>query len=329
MSDGSPVPDSVYFYAPNKAAAIFFAAAFGATGLFHLGQCFYYKSWVVTEFLPFACALLAAGYGTRSYGADHYDDPQVYTASILLIYAAPPLLQLTNYLILTRLFHFVPYFAPIHPDRVLVISAALTAVIELLTIAGMAYLTDRTAPDKSLGIGDTLTKASLVLQLIVMGIFLLLVAVFYHSCRGGRIRNARVTRPLFVACASMLLVLGRTVYRSVEHFGVPLSREGLDPLSLNPMVRYEWFFYVFDAAFVLLAAVVWNVAHPARYLPENPRMYLAQNGKTILKGPGWNDSRSKTETLFNPFAMLKSDTRQKKFWEQNGYSMSTVRRAGR
>jgi hypothetical protein len=43
----------------------------------------------VTVFLPFFCALLAAGYATRAYGAHHYDDPQIYTASILLIYASP------------------------------------------------------------------------------------------------------------------------------------------------------------------------------------------------------------------------------------------------
>ncbi|KAK3290993.1 uncharacterized protein B0H64DRAFT_349777 [Chaetomium fimeti] len=330
MSDGNPVPDSVYFYAPNKVPAILFAAAFGVTGLFHLWQCFYYTSWApVTGFLPFFCALLTAGYATRGYGTDHYDDPQVYTASILLLYAAPPLLQLTNYLILTRVFHFVPYCAPMHPSRIIVASSAFAAVIELLTIAGMAYLTDRTAPDKSLGIGETLTRASLVLQVMVTGVFLLLAGFFYYKCREGRIRNARVARPLFVSCASILLVLGRTIYRTVEHFGVPASREGVDPMSLSPMVRYEWYFYVFDAAFILLATVLLNIAHPARYLPENPRLYLAQDGKTVLKGPGWNDSRSKTETIFNPFAMLKSDgPRQKKFWEQNGYHMRGVRRPG-
>ena len=43
----------------------------------------------MTLFLPFSCALLTAGYATRSYGTYHNDDPQVYTASLLLIYAAP------------------------------------------------------------------------------------------------------------------------------------------------------------------------------------------------------------------------------------------------
>jgi hypothetical protein len=237
---------------------------------------------------------------------------------------------LTNNLILTRLFYFVPYFAPMHPARLVIIFASLTAVLELLAIAGMAYLTDRQAPDKSLNIGDTLAKASLVLQLIITGVFFILAGIYHKCCGAGRIKNKRVMRPLFASYASMLLVLGRTIYRAVEHFGVPVSREDVDPLSLNPMVRYEWYFYVFDAAFILIAVALWNIWHPSRYLPDDPRMYLAQDGQTVLKGPGWNDSRSKTETIFNPFAMLKGDNgHQKKFWEQNGYDMGRVRRARR
>ena len=33
------VAGSVYFYAPNKGAAIFFTVAFASSGLFHLWQC--------------------------------------------------------------------------------------------------------------------------------------------------------------------------------------------------------------------------------------------------------------------------------------------------
>jgi hypothetical protein len=239
-----------------------------------------------------------------------------------------PILELINYVVLIRLFYFVPYFAPMHPTRTLVIFASLTALIELLTIAGIAYLTDRTAPEKSLNIGDTMTKASLVLQLIVTGVFFMLAGIYHRCCWEGRIRNPRVMRPLFVSYASMLLVLGRTIYRMVEHFGVPVFRKDLDPMSLNPMVRYEWYFLVFDATFIFIATTVWNVGHPAHYLPDDPRMYLAQDGKTVLKRPGWNDTRSKTETIFNPFAMLTTtDGHQKKFWEQNGYQMGAVRRA--
>jgi hypothetical protein len=239
-----------------------------------------------------------------------------------------PLLQLATYHILARLFYFVPYFAPMHPARMLLTIASLTAVVELLTVAGIAYLANRDLPDKSLAIGDTLTKASLVLQLLVGVVFFLLAGVFHRCCLAGGIKNVRVVRPVVVAYGSMLLLLGRTVFRCVEHFGVPFSRKGVDPLSLSPVVRYEWYFYVFDAALVLVAVVVWNVGHPGRYLPVDRRAYLAQDGATVLKGPEWKDSRSLTETFFNPFAMLTTrGGHQKQFWESNGYALRTTRRS--
>jgi hypothetical protein len=42
-----------------------------------------------TAVLPFGCALLAAAFATRAFGAFHYDDAQVYTASTLLTYMSP------------------------------------------------------------------------------------------------------------------------------------------------------------------------------------------------------------------------------------------------
>ncbi|KAK4153152.1 hypothetical protein C8A00DRAFT_43882 [Chaetomidium leptoderma] len=323
---GLGISDSVYFYAPNNGAPIFFAAAFAATGLFHLWQCFHYKYFQVMAALSFFCCVLTAAFGARAYGARHADDAQVYTASTMLLYIAPPLLELTNYLILRRIFHFVPYFAPMHPVRMLVTFATLTVVIELLSIAGIAYLANQDLPDKSIQMGDTLTKASLVLQLLIIALFFPLAGTLHRCCRAAKINSPRVTRPLLLLYTSMLLALARTVYRTVQHFAVPASTKGLDPLTLDPIVRFEWFFYVFDAAPMLVGAVLWNLGHPRRWLPENPQMYLAQDGVTVLRGPGWKDSRSLGETFFNPFAMLTTrGGHQKQFWEQNGYVLGTRR----
>jgi hypothetical protein len=236
---------------------------------------------------------------------------------------------LANFLILARLFHFVPYFAPMHPARMLVTFGSLTAVIELLSIAGIAYLTNRDLPDKSLGIGDTLTKASLVVQLLDIALFYVLAGIFHHCCSAGGIKASSMARPLAASYVSMGLLLARTICRMVEHFGSPLlSAKALEePLSLSPAVRFEVYFYVFDASLSLLAAVVWNVVHPGRYLPADPRRYLAQDGVTVLVGPEWKDSRSLTETFFNPFAMLTSrGGHQKQFWQHNGYALGTTRR---
>lgn len=41
LTTKSIVPGSVYFYAPNKGAAIFFAIAFAFSGFYHIYQCMY------------------------------------------------------------------------------------------------------------------------------------------------------------------------------------------------------------------------------------------------------------------------------------------------
>ena len=235
---------------------------------------------------------------------------------------------MANYIILVRLFFFVPYFAPMHPASMLVTFASLTAVVELLTVAGISFLANHDLPDKSIDIGGTLTKASLAVQLLVIAVFFLLAGVFHRCCRAGGIKNHSVIRPLLVSYASMLLAFARTICRMVEHFGSPpLSKALANPETISPVVRYESYFYVFDAALMLLAVVIWNAVHPGRVLPEDWRKYLAQDGVTVLKGPEWKGARSLTETFFNPFAMLTtSGGRQKQFWENNGYALGTVRR---
>ncbi|KAK3386790.1 hypothetical protein B0H63DRAFT_540864 [Podospora didyma] len=323
MSDGSLAQGSVYLYVPNKGAAIFFTAAFASSGLFHLWQCFYYQCFKTTALLPFCCALLTAGFATRAYGAVHYDDAQVYTASTLLIYLSP---HLANFQILGRVFHFVPYFASMHPARMLLTFACLTAVTELLTAMGVSYLANRALPEKLSRMGDSMMKASLIVQILIVSLFFLMAGIFHYCCRASGIGSPKVMRPMAVLCTSMALVLGRTLYRVAEHFSTAPNPSALDPSSLSPVVLNEWYFYVFDAALMLIGLVLWNVWHPRRYLPQSQTRYLAQDGVTVLKGPGWKDSRSLAETFLDPFAAMTNRGGHKKpFWEHNGYALKRRR----
>jgi len=50
------------------------------------------------------------------------------------------------------------------------------------------------------------------------------------------------------------------------------------------------------------------------FLLKNDVVYLAQDGMTRIKGPGWKDTRSLFETFFDPFAALtKHGGHQKMF----------------
>ncbi|KAK1749922.1 hypothetical protein QBC47DRAFT_395229 [Echria macrotheca] len=328
MSSGDdPDPSRLYFYTPNKPAAIFFATAFALAGLAHLWLGFSSKSFRMTSCLVFGCALLATAFSTRAILAEDDRNGQVFTASTMLDYAAPPLMQLANFQILGRVFYWVPYFAPMHPARMLLTLGSICAVIELLTVMGIAFLSNRDLPEVDLQRGDYMTKGSLVVQLATIGIFYALLGVFHRCCYLAYLtRNQGLVRLLTLLYTTTALLLGRTIYRMAELFGSPPNPLSSSGDTLPPAVRYEALFYIFDALLLLLFALAWLFWHPRLYLPITSKRYLAQDAKTELAGPGWADSRSLTETFLNPFATLTARAgHQRPFWEHNGYELQRRR----
>lgn len=233
-----------------------------------------------------------------------------------------PLLELGNYHILGRVLYYVPYFSPLHPGRVLTTFGMLSSLVEVLNAIGVAYTANRTLPQNLIDLGHALMKASLIIQIVVISLFCLLAGLFQQKCHKGGVRTQKVWAPLVTLYISMSLIMIRTIYRTVEYFGISYIRIGddIDPMSLSPIIRYEWFFYVFEASLMLANSFLWNFRHPRRYLPENYHTYLAQDGITELDGPGWKDERSFLITALDPFGFFaKGRKQQQPFWETNGY----------
>lgn len=171
------------------------------------------------------------------------------------------------------------------------------------------------------------------MQIGVILLFSMIAGVFHRRCIKGGIRSRKVQGPLVTLYISMTLILIRTIYRMIEHFGVsrlPTNpSEDWKPKKLPPVVRYEWFFWVFEATLMLVNTVLWNYRHPRRYLPEDYHTYLAQDGQTELKGPGWKDNMPWFMTFIDPCGMSVSLTgrgrkTERPFWEGNGYDTSVV-----
>ncbi|KAH6644253.1 RTA1 domain protein [Boeremia exigua] len=327
-ADGTPVEGSLYFYAPTKIAPPIFAACFLAASIAHVWQCFKYRSWSITALHPMCALMFTAGFALRIYDAWNFDNIKTFVASNLLIYCAPPLLELANYHVLGRILYYVPYFAPLHPGRTLTTFGLLSAGVEVMNALGVSYLLRPESGESRQNIGYGLMKASLICQLGVISIFCVISGVFHRRCVRAGITSRQVQGPLWTMYISMTLILIRTIYRIVEHFGtsrVPANpRPNWDPMSLSPIVRYEWFFWVFEASLMLMNTVLWNVRHPRRYLPEDYHVYLAQDGKTELKGPGWKDEMPWFMTFIDPCGLTIAVTgggrkKQQPFWETNGF----------
>ncbi|KAJ2903870.1 uncharacterized protein MKZ38_009253 [Zalerion maritima] len=326
MADGTPVPGSVFIYAPNKIAPPFFIAAFAASGLIHLYQCFRYKSFKLTGYFVFCGLLFTVGFALREAGAFDYKNLDVYIASTIIIYTAPPILELANYHTLGRILYYIPYHTPIHPGRVWTTFSTLSAIVEALNAIGVSYTANTSLRSNLQDLGDILLKTSLVLQIVVISCFVYLAGTFHYRCSRGGVLAANVKKPLVALYISTALIFVRTIYRTVEHFGIE-NIDTSDPSftlqDIDPILRYEWYFYVFEASVMLLNSVLWNQMHPRKYLPNSSKVYLAQDGRTEIAGPGWEDDRNWAITCLDPFGWwMKGGSRktkqEPKFWENNG-----------
>ncbi|KAK5653529.1 hypothetical protein OQA88_8788 [Cercophora sp. LCS_1] len=318
---GEYVDGSIFFYAPNKGAPIFFAVAFAASGAYHAYQCVHYQSWRITGLYVFCAILFTAGFIVRELGAFDYTDLIKYIVSICLVYAAPPLLELANYNILGRILYFVPYHSPIHPGRVITTFAFISIIVEALNGNGAALTANFSLPLHKQELGRSLLKASLLIQIVVLFFFVLLAVTFHRRCAKAGISHPGLLNVLYTLYASTSLITARTIFRVVEYWSIAefdWSGEGVDPMTLSPMIRYEWYFYVFEAGIMLVNHSMMNVRHPRKYLPKSTKTYLARDG-TEVTGPGYKEDRHFLVTLVDPFdvyGLLKGRDKENRFWEE-------------
>jgi hypothetical protein len=224
----------------------------------------------------------------------------------------------------------VPYLAPLPPNRVLSTFGILMAIVETLNSLGVSLSSNPSSSHSSQAMGSHLTQAALVIQVIVIIVFMVLAIIFHRRCSKARIYNKTLSTPLITTYVSMSLIFIRCVYRLVEHSGnTTVQLHNLDSLmSLSPMLRYEWFFYVFEALLMLLNSLLWNIWNPGRYLPKNHNVYLARDGITEFEGQVESDHRpliAKAGSLLT-FGLLFRKGHQRSFEELHDYPVTSRNR---
>lgn len=122
----------------------------------------------------------------------------------------------------------------------------VSTVVEILNALGVSLLANPNVKSQSAqNLGHILMKMALILQLVVISVFVGIAAKFHLKCRKANIRSKKVQQPLITMYISTILIMIRTIYRVIEHFGIsraPVKPDpSWDPMSLSPVVRYEWF----------------------------------------------------------------------------------------
>jgi hypothetical protein len=280
--------------------------------LFHkLTQCRYYKSWRTTILMPWGALILSAGFALRAYGAYHFDNLDILIANTVLIMSGPPVYALINYNVLSRVLFYVPYLSPLHPGRVLTTFLAADGIIEILVVNGALRMANTRLTKTEQNAGAILVKASLIAQALLFVSFLALASVFQYRARKAKVLNKGLSSVLLVMYISSLIILARCIYRIVEFF------EG-GTTGVGPVVTNEAYFWVFEASIMLFNTYMLNVFHPGRHLPRSNRIFLAQDGVTELRGPGWEANRKPLASFIDPFdfyGMCTGRDRKTRFWE--------------
>jgi len=199
---------------------------------------------------------------------------------------------------------------------------ALSSIVEAFNGNGASYSSNQSLPQDKQDIGRALLKAALILQLFVVCMFMLLAGVFHRRTIKAGIRNRNLTSALVTLYASTAILTIRTIYRTVEYFTLASLHigPGLDPATLSPIIRYEWFFYLFEATLMLCNTVLMNVCHPRRHLPKSTKVYLAQDGVTEITGPGYKEGRKFFVTIIDPFdlwGLVRGRDKQTRFWDSD------------
>ncbi|KAL6240022.1 hypothetical protein BDW75DRAFT_1155 [Aspergillus navahoensis] len=311
---------SIWYYAPNKGAPIAFAILFATSGVIHAYQSQRFKSWTVTGMLPWSGVLLTVGFVLRAIGAfGEWDNVPIYIASTVFLLAGPPVYEGANFFILGRILYYIPYLSPIHPGRVFSTFLGFLFFVEVLTANGAALLANTEATQSRRDIGDGLLKAALILQLVVMAGFVSLAVFFQVKCYRAGLLNKKLKSVLTILYCSCTLITTRTIFRTVEYFTAAGQHSWNDPNDVDPIIRNEWIFWIFEVAIMYVNTTMLNLFHPMRFLPRSNRIYLAKDGVTEVEGPGFKDPRPWYVTFIDPFDISGLISgRQVKYWEVDG-----------
>jgi len=163
-------------------------------------------------------------------------------------------------------------------------------------------------------------KSALCLQLGILAGFVYLAVYFHRRCKRANILPKNLSDILWTLYISSALIGARTIYRTVEYFSIADIKfeDVTDPSTLSPLLRYEWFFWIFEAVLMIINSFLLNVRHCMKYLPRDNSIYLAEDGVTEIKGPGYEDRRFFLWTVLDPFDIagaVKGKNLNQRFWE--------------
>jgi hypothetical protein len=179
-------------------------------------------------------------------------------------------------------------------------------------------MADSSSSDAERQLGSNLVTASLCLQAALFGAFGLLAAQFHRRANKAGILKKDLRIVLYVMYVSAIIVTIRCIYRLVEYV---LGWE-------SSIYQNEVYFWIFEAVIMFLNTALLNIYHPGKRLPSSNSIFLARDGVTERKGPGWGDDRPWIITIFDPFdlwGLARGRDKKTQFWDMSDVELEAAR----
>ncbi|KAK0715493.1 RTA1 like protein-domain-containing protein [Lasiosphaeris hirsuta] len=228
-----PVQATTLGYYPNKGINIFFALAFGLTGLAALTAGIWKKTWSFTAFVTTGCMLELAGYAARIPLSSNPWNKHAFETQICAIILAPTLVCISIYLTLKHVcLALHPALSRVRPHLYPFVFVPLDVSCLLVQAIGGALAASAGYDDAAmLRHGNRAIIAGITLQVVVLLFFGTVAGDYYVRVRGwvrseraeGEVvrlwRDGRFRAFGCAVTAAYAGILVRCVYRIAEMAG--------------------------------------------------------------------------------------------------------------
>lgn len=268
----------LYHYNPSLAAAVIFILLFLTSTLFHAFQLFRNRTWY---FIPFFIGGVfeALGYVGRAASAKQSPNWTTgpYIVQSLLLLLAPTLFAASIYMILGRIIRLTD-----GEEHSLIRAKWLTKVfvagdvLSFFTQSGGGGMMASAKTQSSVNLGQKIITAGLFLQVLFFGFFIIVASIFHMKISKNPTPRSMVVQVpwqkyLLILYVASFFIMIRSIFRIAEYV------QGND----GALLKTETYLYIFDAALMFLAMLLFNIFHPSKIISKN-----------TLKSGGWTGDSS-------------------------------------
>ncbi|KAJ5611354.1 RTA1-domain-containing protein [Penicillium lagena] len=281
-----------YDYVPWKAAGVVFVLLFGLSGVVHMVQFCWKRTWWCSVF-TIGCLGEFIGWAARLMSAHCPYNSTAYLIQISTLIISPVFFTAGLYILLGRLIMVVGRDSSyLSPKAYLWIFCVADLISLLMQAAGGGLASIESSAHKSTALGSNLMLAGIIFQTFSITIFVICAVDFVRrTSRSHLIDPYRksLTPMLYAMFFSLTCVYIRSIYRVVE----------LAQGWAGFLITHQIYFVILDGAMMVLAVGVFNFVHPGRLLSSKSEFDIPKEVSNVSLNTPSNGSYA-TNPVYPP-----------------------------